>query len=111
MEISYLNENEIKLIEAFCKNEEQFEAVRKVMLQGIYFHGVNVKGKKSNPLINGAFSLVALSPTNPIPNEEIGAQLRAQWAGINALESAMNNLKKIKSDTKENKEEELNQAI
>ena len=108
---SYLTKKEILDIEAFCKNEEMFEAVRKVMLQGIYFHGVNVKGQKSNPLINGAFSLVSLSPQNPIPNEEIGAQLRAQWAGINALESAMNNLQKIKSDSKENKSEEENNAI
>jgi len=108
---SYLNENEIAQIEAFCKNEEMFEAVRKVMLQGIYFHGVNVKGQKSNPLVNGAFSLVSLSPNNPIPNEEIGAQLRAQWAGINALESAVNNLKKIKSNSKEYDEDSENEAI
>jgi|ERR1035437_965881 hypothetical protein len=108
---SYLSEKEIADIEAFCNNEKMFEAVRKVMLQGIYFHGVNVKGQKPDPLVNGAFSLVSLSPQNPIPNEEIGAQLRAQWAGINALESSYNNLKKIKSNPKKSEEDNLNEAI
>ncbi len=108
---SYLTKEEISAIEAFCSNETMFEAVRKIMLQSIYFHGVNIKGEKPNPLINGAFSLVSLSPQNPIPNEEIGAQLRAQWAGVNALESAMNNLKKIKSGPKESEEDSMNVAI
>lgn len=106
MKQDFLTESEVAHIEAFCKNEQMFEAVRKVMLQGIYTHGVVVKGKKHNPLINGAFSLVSLSTQNPIPNEEIGAQLRAQWAGVNALESAMNNLKEIKSNPKDLEGEE-----
>lgn len=94
----YLNEDEKLNIEAFCKNETMFEAVRKVLLAGLYSHGVLEAGEKHNPLLNGAFGLVALTPTNPIPDEMIGKQLRAQWAGIEILHKGYDELKKIKSN-------------
>jgi hypothetical protein len=106
----YLNDNEIENIEAFCKNEVMFEAVKKVMLAGIYNHGVIAKGFTPDPLKNGALSLASMSMANPIPNEELGAHIRGVWAGLNALENAYNELQKIK-----NKKEEIvtpyNEAI
>lgn len=106
----YLNDLEIVKIEAFVKDEDMFEAVKKVLLAGIYSHGVPKKGKKLNPVINGAFSLVSLAASNPIPDEMIGQQLRAQWAGVNALENALVELRGIKSK-QENIESPLNEAI
>lgn len=96
-----LNDLEKVKIEAFCKDEAMYGAVRKVLLANIYSQGVVDEVEEDgehNPLINGAFSLVALAPTNPIPNEELGAQLRAQWAGINALVSGFDKLQTIKSE-------------
>lgn len=92
-----LTDLEIAKIEAFNADEVMVGAVRKVLLAGIYSHGVVEKGFEHNPLQNGAFSLVSLSPTNPIPDEIIGQQLRAQWAGINAIENAFDKLSSIKN--------------
>lgn len=90
-----LTDLEIVKIEAFCADEAMHDAVRKVLLAGLYSHGV-VNGE-SNPLINGAFNLAALSMQNPIPDEQIGAQVRAQFAGLNALENAFKKLVSIKN--------------
>ncbi len=92
-----LNETEIVKIEGFVKDEVLFNAVYKVLLAGIYAHGTVQNNFVPDPLINGAFSLVSLSPSNPIPDEIIGQQLRAQWAGVNALKNALDKLKDIKS--------------
>ena len=96
MKPQYLTDLEISAIESFTQNEVAFEAVRKVLLAAIYTHGTVQAGYTPDPLINGAFSLVSLAPTNPIPDEIIGQQLRAQWAGVNALKNAIDNLKSIK---------------
>lgn len=82
-------------IETFCNDKEMYQAVRQVLLANLYSHGV-VEGKEHNPLINGAYNLVALSMENPIPDEMIGAHLRGMWAGINILKNGFDVLDKIK---------------
>lgn len=106
----YLTDLEVVKIESFVADKDMFEAVRKVLLQGLYTHGVVEKGHTPNPLLNGAFSLVSLSVNNPIPDEIIGQQLRAQWAGINALKNALDMLESIKSK-KEDVETPYNEAV
>ena len=103
-----LSNQEIKKIESFCKDEKMFNAVKKVLLQGIYVHGVSVPDAKPDPLKNGAFSLVSLTGNYPVSDEVLGQQLRAQWAGVNALENALVELKNIKTkvDTEETQENE-----
>lgn len=108
---SYLNEEEAQLIEAFCKNEKMSNAVEKVLLAGIYKHGVLEKGLAHDPLKNGAFSLVSLAATNPIPDDVIGQQLRAQWAGINALHNAFTELKNIKGTKAEDTTPAENEGV
>lgn len=92
-----LNDFEIKKIETFCADEEMYNAVKKVLLEGIYHHGVNKPGMVSDPLVNGALSLASLSTNNPIPDSELGAHIRGVWAGLNALENAYKKLKTINS--------------
>jgi hypothetical protein len=106
----HLSDLEIAKIQTFCADEIMYEAVKKVILQSIYIQGVNIPDKKSDPLKNGAFSMVSLSTNNPIPDEVIGQQLRAQWAGVNALENGMRELKNIKNDV-ESPYTETNEAI
>jgi hypothetical protein len=106
----YLTDLEVVKIEAFCADEVMFNAVKQVLLAGLYTHGVPKKGKKHNPLINGAFSLVSLAGENPIPDAELGAHLRGTWFGINALENGYKALTKIKSK-KEAIETPFNEAI
>lgn len=101
---------EISKIEQFCKDEEMFNAVRKVLLAGIYTHGTVQLGYTPDPLLNGAFGLASLAPNNPIPDEMLGQHIRGMWAGINALKNAIDNLKSIKSEKKEI-ESPYNEAI
>ena len=106
-----LTDQEIAKIEQFTTDAVMYEAVRKVLLSGIYSHGTIQKGFVHDPLKNGAFSLVSLAPRNPIPNEILGEQLRAQWAGVNALENALTELKAIKSGGVVSPYKEENTAI
>ena len=106
----YLTELQIAKIETFCADTEMYEAVRQVLLSGLYTHGVPKKGKKHNPLINGAFALVSLAGENPIPDVELGAHIRGQWFGINALQNAFNQLDNIKSEKAEPVESAVNIA-
>lgn len=101
MSLNYLTELEVKKIEAFCADTEMYDAVRKVILQGLYSHGVIKQGKEHNPLQNGALNLVAVSTQNPVTNEILGEHIRGVWEGLNALESACNTLKSIKSPTEQ----------
>ena len=105
-----LTEEEKVKVEAFCKDEVQYEAVKKLLLQSIYLSGTIKKGYEVNPLINGAFSLAALAGNNPIPDAEIGAGVRAQWAGVNYLKNAFEVLDQVRS-TKAVKPEEEPQNI
>ena len=107
----YLTPLQIKKIEQFCKDKEMYGAVRQVLLAGLYTHGVIKQGQDHNPLINGAFALVALAGNNPIPDEQLGAHLRGQWFAVNALESAFGVIDKIKSEKAEKIETPYNSAI
>lgn len=106
----YLSELEIVKLETLCADEVMLEALRKVMLQGIYTHGVMAPGVVADPLKNAAYSLAAEAMNNPIPDELLGQHIRAQWAGLNALENAFRDLKKLKSKKDEPVESPYNEA-
>lgn len=97
---SQLTDLQIAKIEQFCKDEEMFNAVKSVLLAGIYTHGTLKKGFTPDPLINGALSLVHLSSANPVPDEVLGQHIRGVWEGLNALQNAIQNLKSIRADIK-----------
>lgn len=96
-----LSEIEIKKVEQFCKDEKMFGAVVKVLLAGLYYQGTPEAGLPEGEKIkNGAYSLVAQSSTYPVTDEVIGQNLKAQWAGLNLLKNALDELKSIKADVK-----------
>lgn len=106
----FLTELEVQKIELFCSDDVMFEAVRKVLLQGIYSQGVVQKGFTHDPLKNAAFNLASQAITNPIPDAELGANLRGMWAGVNYLHNAFRDLESIK-EKKEIVESPYNNAI
>lgn len=106
----YLTDLQKAKIEAFCADEAMFEAVKKVLLQGIYTHGTVNTEYTPDPLQNAAFHLASLAVNNPIPDEQIGANVRAQFAGINALENALQTLISIKVEKAESVESPYNEA-
>lgn len=112
----YLNESlteeeKLKIEKVFCADSVLYEAVRKVLLQSIYISGTIQKGFDVDPMINGAFALASLSISNPIPDAEIGAHLRGQWAGVNYLKNGFDSLQTIKSKTVEEVTPAVNEAV
>lgn len=96
----YLTELEVASIEQFCANKTMYEAVRKVLLSGIYTDGTVQKGVKiPEPTMNGAFLLAGHALNNPIPDEMLGQHIRGMWAGVNALKNAFDKLEDIKTVT------------
>ena len=109
--MDFLTEAQKVKIEVFCKDTELVDGIKKVLLQHIYSQGVLEKGVDHNSLNNRAFSLVQLATTNPIPNEELGANLRGIWEAVNALEKGFHDLTNVKSEKREPVLSEYNEAI
>ncbi len=106
----YLTDLEIAKIEAFCKDKEMYNAVRKVLLKGIYTEGTVQLGHIPDPQTNGAFALAGLAIQNPIPDEQLGQHIRSMWAGVNYLKNAFDSLESVHSE-QEGVLSEYNEAI
>lgn len=89
----FLTDIERELIEAFVKNETQREAVKKVLLFGIYSNGVIKAGLKHDPTMNWALALSA--DMDRASNEQLGANLRAVTEGLRVVEHAFVELSKF----------------
>jgi hypothetical protein len=107
----FLTDLEVAKIEAFCADTEMFEAVKKVLFSVLYSDGVVKKGEKLNQR-NGAFSLIAnaYSEGRDIPNDILGASLRAKFEGVHTILDGYDKLKSIKSPEK-SVESPYNEAI
>src|SRR5579863_5024417 len=90
----YLSDLEKTEVSRFNDNVVLKEAVRKVLLNGIYNTGVLKKGQKAEPLVNWALSFLGSNPN--LTDEELGQELRGYHWGIQALESAFKKLEAIK---------------
>lgn len=110
MQQKYLTELEVASIEQFCANKTMYDAVKKVLLAGIYTQGTVQKDFIPDPLTNGAFLLAGHSLNNPIPDEVLGQHIRGMWSGINALKNAFDDLDDIKAP-KDKVESPYNEAI
>jgi hypothetical protein len=108
--MEYLTDLEKVKIETFCADNDMYEAVKKVLLSGIYSQGVLEKGLPHDPLKNAAFNLASLAVSNPIPDEDLGAHIRSMWTGVNYLHNAFNELDRVKSNI-ESPYVETNEAI
>lgn len=94
-----LNDIESEKISLFNEDTIMKEAVRKVLLRGIYQNGTLKKGEHSNPKQN---FMLAIANNPQLSNEEIGAEARAAYWGITILEQAFDKLSEIKRpNTKE----------
>lgn len=95
-EFYYLNDREKEELQKFMDNDLQSEAVRKVLLSGIYFDGILAPGKKSDPLKN--FMLGKLAQPQVLMNDDkhLGALSRSIIDAISMVESGFEQLKKFK---------------
>lgn len=85
----FLTDIEKELITALVSNETQREALRKILLHGIYSQGVISTGLTHDPKHNWALSFAWRDDLN---NEQLGQDLRAVGQGIRFVETAFNDL-------------------
>ena len=102
----YLSDIEVAKIESFNADPIMVQAVKKVILEKVYEHGVLKAGFAHNPLKNRALVLVDEGKSDA----ELGSQLRAFYEGMNAVEGGFSELETIKSNV-EAIETPYNEAI
>lgn len=92
----YLDEREEAAIQRFLEDEVQMEAVKKVLLSGVYQDGRLEAGKPADPLRN--FILGATTGPNDqlLPDEQLGGKLRAIINAVSLVESGFRALEKLK---------------
>ncbi len=96
----YLSDIEKKKLESFNEDEVMKEAVRKVLLEGVYYNGTLKPDEKADPLTNFALTFHHKGSQIPQTDEDIGRELRAWSWALDTLESAFEEIAKY---TKENK--------
>lgn len=108
----HLTEIEISQIQAFCANEQMFDAVHKAVLAVVYYTGALKKGEKFQAK-NQAFDLIstAYSKGDDISNETLGAGLRGLFEGVDSVEQGFARLKSIKNKKSEPVPSDYNEAL
>lgn len=94
-----LDDQEKLAVQMFIDNKVQHEAVKKVLLFGLYNNGTLQKGKKADPLANFTLGLVANAAELKLTNEDLGEQLRSAWEGIQMIEIGWNGLSLYKKES------------
>jgi hypothetical protein len=91
-----LNDIEKAEIHNFNANKTMQDAVRKVLLAGVYFNGTLRPGEKADASRNFAISMGirALNAEPPATDEELGQDLRASIKAMRLVENAMTELAK-----------------
>lgn len=117
IENTNLNEKEVEMLQTFATNTELVEVVRKVLLDAIYSQGVTTTGKQFDPRRNWALSLVweRTAPNGDVipelSDEAIGSKLRAISEGLRFTETAIDNIKKFKVESKKLQAKKVNKAV
>lgn len=90
----YLNDVELEKVIAFNEDEVMKEAVRKVLLEGIYEVGVLKPGEAADGR-NWAFNLAGLNDM-AMDDDKVGSLLKATAKGIGALEDGFKRIAEFK---------------
>lgn len=102
-----LTELEQDKVQQFYEDVIMREAVRKILLRGLYQNGTLKAGVAPDPKQNFALAMA----NNPnATNESLGAELRGAYWGITILEQAFDKLSEIKKSAVVKKEEDNNIA-
>jgi len=101
----FLNDKERSLVRNFADNPDMIEAVKKVLLQGVYQQGTLKPGEAPEPLKNWAVGVTlnqTLDPSgrpkdNPANYEKIGQRVFAITEGLNYLEGGFKEIDSFKT--------------
>ncbi len=107
---NYLNEIEINEISKLVENETLLQAIKKVILSGVYFEGTLVAGEPANPDTNFAIGLTfqAIQNFPQIKNEDLGRDIRAKVEAIRFIELGFKEFNKYRNVVEV--EEKINEA-
>lgn len=94
--MDYLSEKEKTSVQKFLLDPVMREAVRKVLLSGIYSDGIMSPDKPADPLKNFILGTVTRQGNELLPDAEMGAKLRAIINGVSLVESGFKELEKLK---------------
>lgn len=86
----FLSDSEKDAIRVFWASERMREAVRKVLLAGLYYNGILVPNKPADALKNFAITFIHQAPG--ATDEQVGRRLRAQYEGLMKVEEAFNHM-------------------
>lgn len=92
--MNFLNEVEKNELTKFVENKTQFEAVRKVILSGVFYDGVLKQGEAMDVLRNFMIARftnpqgMSPAPIGIDTDETLGRKLRAMIDGISMVETA-----------------------
>lgn len=93
---NYLNDRELAAVQRFLEDETQLEAVRKVLLSGVYLDGKLEAGKPADPLKNFILARFSSQQAQLLPVEERGKQLDVIINAVSLVESGFQALEKLK---------------
>lgn len=105
-----LSETEKTALKSFWNNRNMREALRKVLFMGIRENGVMRPGETFEPRLNIALALVG-QREDSVTNEELGADIRAFFQGMKALENAFSRIEEIVTIPEKPKGREGNPAV
>lgn len=96
-----LSDQEQLAIQMFVDNDVQREAVKKILLYGVYNTGTLKKGEPSDPTRNFAFGIVQTTEAQGLGDDMIGRRIRAAWEGAQIVESGFQELAMFKTEKDE----------
>ena len=108
MESYYLSDIEAEKLIQFNTDPIMREAVRKILLAGVYLNGVLEPGKPGMPKRNFA---LALAFREGMTNEMLGQDLRAAAEGIRTIETAFDKIAEYVPVAKKSNEKKGNKAV
>ena len=90
---SVLSPVEISKIELLAQDEVMLQALKKVLLFGVYYNGTMKKGEAPNSLMNFA---LRIDEHNILTDAQVGAILRAKTEGVATVEGGFNVIESFK---------------
>jgi len=108
--MDYLSEAEKSQIQGFLENKVLVEAVRKVLLSGVYVDGIMQPDKPSDPLKNFILGTMTTPLMINAPMQEKGMTLTSIINAVSMVESGFINLEKLRKVEKTSEIKKTNPA-
>ena|SRR3990167_7366319 len=94
--MDFLNELEKEQVDVFVNNPVMYNAVKKIILSGIYFHGVLQAGEPAETKRNFMLGMASRHQGAGATNEVLGQDVRAADTAISMLEGGFQEIDKLK---------------